>query len=234
METIKNIIRAPLRAIGYDIVRTSKPNYTWLQELGICTLLDVGANVGQYAMETRAIFPHAQIYSFEPLKNCFQQLNTNMKGDMRFKAFNCALGEKSGEMQIHCNEHTPASSLLELTGVHRKHYPYAVATKPETIRSERLDDVAKHLNLEMPLMIKIDVQGFEDKVIAGGSETIRKAKILIIETTFKKLYEGQPLFDTIYEMLRELGFNYFGSDHQVRSSVDQRVLQENSVFIREC
>ena len=232
MGIIKSFIRAPFIVIGYDIVRRRKRDYIWLQELEIRTLLDIGANVGQYASEMRKIFPKAQIYSFEPLKDCFKQLNENMKNDARFQALNCALSDEPGETQINRNEHSPASSLLKLGDLHRKHYTYAVATRSETIRVECLDKMAGQLKIETPLMIKMDVQGFEDKVIAGGVKTIRKAKILIVETSFEELYEGQPLFDDIYEKLKELGFIYYSNNHQVLSDTDRRVLQENSVFIK--
>jgi FkbM family methyltransferase len=229
---IKRLIRAPFRLIGYDIVRCCKPDYVWLQELGIRTLIDIGANVGQYATYAREIFPEAQIYSFEPLKDCFEQLKKKMNGDFKFQAFNFALGDEHGEAQINHNEHSAASSLLKMVDLHHKHYIYAINTKSETIRIERLDDVTRSMKIKTPLMIKIDVQGFEDKVISGGVETIRKAKILIVETSFEVLYEGQSLFGDIYEKLKKLGFIYYSNDHQVRSDKDRRVLQENSVFIK--
>jgi FkbM family methyltransferase len=232
MGIIKDIIRKPLRMLGYDIVRMSRPDYAWLQEFGICTVIDIGANIGQYASYIRQIFPDVQIYSFEPLKDCFEQLEKNMNNDPRFKAFNCAIGDKSGQAQMHRNEHTPASSLLNLGEVHCRHYAYAKATKPETVHVERLDDIAARIEIKKPLMIKIDVQGFEDNVIAGGTETIRESKILIVETSFDELYQGQCLFDDIYERLKKLGFLYHSNNHQVRSAADRSVLQENSVFIR--
>ncbi len=232
MGIIKHIIKLPFRAMGYNIVRQPRSHYTWLRELGVRTVLDIGANVGHYAVAMRKILPKAQIYSFEPLGDCFKELNENMKRDLYFKAFRCALGDKPSQALINRNVHTPASSLLEMSDLHRRHFSYAVVSEGETIRIERLDDIAAGLDLEAPVMIKIDVQGFEDKVIAGGIETIRRTKILIVETSFEVLYEGQPLFDTIFEMLKELDFTYRGSDHQVRSATDRRVLQQNSVFIR--
>lgn len=232
MRIFKNIIRLPFRAIGYDIIRRNKPNYTWLKEIGIRTLLDIGANVGQYAMEMSRVLPDPYIYSFEPLECCFRKLNENMKHAQRFQAFHFALGDSSGEAKINRSEHTPASSILKAGDILHNHFSHAAVSVTETIRIERLDDIATLLDLKTPIMIKIDVQGFEEKVIAGGVETIQRSKILIVETSFEELYKGQPLFGTIYDILRELGFNYRGCDHQVRSDKDRRVLQENSIFIK--
>jgi len=229
---LKRIIKVPFRMMGYDIIRRRKSNDIIFQELGIRTLLDIGANVGQYATEARNIFKDAYIYSFEPLKDCYEELRMNMNGDIKFQAINVALGDKTGEARINHNQHSPASSLLQLCDLHCQHFAFAVDTKPETVRIERLDDLAKALKLEVPLMIKIDVQGFEDKVISGGQETIKKAKVLVIETSFEKLYDGQVLFDDIYQKVKELGFVYRSNNHHVRSAKDGRVLQENSIFMK--
>ena len=43
---------------------------------------------------------------------------------------------------------------------------------------------------------------------------------------------GTPLFDDIYEKLKELGFLYYGNSHQVHIDTDCRRLQENSIFIK--
>jgi len=232
MKRLKSIARVPFRLFGYDIQRLPVPDYTWLQELGIRTIFDIGANVGQYATYLRRVFPEARVYSFEPVSTAFLELTENMKTDQRFMAFNFALGDKAGEEWINRNEHTPASSFLPLGQLHRRHFVYAMNTHTERVRVERLDTVARTISIEDPVMLKIDVQGFEAKVISGGEEIIRRSRIVVVETSFESLYEGQPLFDDIYEMMKHLGFIYRGSEHQVRSDTDRRVLQENSVFLR--
>jgi hypothetical protein len=88
------------------------------------------------------------------------------------------------------------------------------------------------LKLIDPILIKIDVQGFEDKVIAGGADTIKKAKVIIIEVTFKELYTDQPLFHDIYEMLSKLGFTYHGNFDQLPSPVTGEILQADAIFIK--
>ena len=78
---------------------------------------------------------------------------------------------------------------------------------------KRLDDfiIENNIWLEKEILVKIDVQGVEDKVIRGGIETLKKAKIVITEVEFVELYEGQVLFDGIYEQLNKLGFKFKGT-----------------------
>ena len=90
----------------------------------------------------------------------------------------------------------------------------------------------KDLVIEGDLLIKMDVQGFEDKVIGGGIDTIKRASILIVETSFQTLYADQPLFEDIYDLLKE-DFRYMGAINQNRSQIDGNMLYEDSIFIRK-
>ena len=63
----------------------------WLREFRFATVLDIGANTGQFAIAARAIFPAARIVSFEPLADCCEKLKRVMHGDSNFAAFNVAL-----------------------------------------------------------------------------------------------------------------------------------------------
>jgi len=77
----------------------------------------------------------------------------------------------------------------------------------------RLDDVAPALAppIEDDLLVKIDVQGFEDRVIRGGRTTIARARACIVEVQLVKLYEGQPSFRDIFLEMDSLRFDYVGN-----------------------
>lgn len=149
-----------------------------------------------------------------------------------FEAFNLAIGDTNGELKFHRNEFSPSSSALSMADLHRQNYPFTAKEYSIKVRSMKLDDISRDLRLKDNLLIKIDVQGFEDKVICGGRDTIRRAKILIMETSFKHLYVGQPLFEDIHDSLKE-EFRYMGSLHQDHSPIDGSVLQEDSIFVKK-
>lgn len=77
------------------------------------------------------------------------------------------------------------------------------------------------------------VTGFADKVIMGGQELISKASVLILETSFQPLYQGQPFFDDIYKLLRARGFVYEGCENIGRDPENGRILFCDSVFCKE-
>lgn len=225
------LIKKFLRQLGFDVVRHRSYYDFVLRKRGIKTVIDIGANIGLFSKEMRGMFPAATIYAFEPLADCFAKLQKNMAGDQRFVARQLALGETSGSAIIQHSSFAPSSSLLPMSELHKKIYPKSSKHTEETIVMARLDDALKDQVLESPVFIKMDVQGFEDKVIAGGHETIAKADIVQIETSFVALYEGQPLFGDILDQMRALGFAYQG---EAARHYDQhgKLIYQDSIFER--
>lgn len=207
-------------------------NHKWLQMKGLKTIVDIGANEGQFAERMRILFPEIMIYSFEPIPTVFAKLEDNFKNDLHFKCFNVGLGDKDDRMTFHLNDYTPSSSLLKMNHVHKDNFPQTESESEIPVLIKRLDDVLSYQNLEKPYMVKIDVQGFEDKVINGGLKLLENADLIIIETTFVELYEEQPLFDVIYDKLRNLGFKYVGNEEQLVSPMNGEVLQADSIFVK--
>jgi FkbM family methyltransferase len=242
----KMIAKKPLNVLGFDIVRLpstkadvrvfepSEANkFIWLSALNINTVIDIGAHTGEFATKIHGILPNASILSFEPLEEPFKQLQANMSAVPKFKAFRCALGDTNKAEVINRNEFEPSSSLLPMTNLHKKAFPFTVEETPETVEVRRLDDVVRNLSIEDNILTKIDVQGYEDRLISGGENLISRAKVLIVEVSFQTLYHGQPLFDEIYQILKHKGFSYVGSLDQLRSPLDGSVLQADAIFLRQ-
>jgi FkbM family methyltransferase len=237
---IKRVAKKILESTGFELRRINRKfakkedSFKWIRDLNIRTVLDVGANTGQFAGDIHAILPEAAIYSFEPLRDCYDVLLENMRHLPKFRAFDFALGSEASEIDMHRSEFTPSSSILRMSDLHKRAFPFTSKESLERIVVKRLDDVAGELDLTENILIKIDVQGFEDRVIAGGLKTIQMAKLLIVETSFESLYDGQPLFDTIYEMTKRIGFAYHGSFGfgQLSNPIDGNNLQSDGVFMK--
>lgn len=232
---LKNPLRKVIQSAGIDIHRyhPEADRLAWLSNLGIQTVFDIGANVGQFAAEIRDALPQAQIYSFEPLKECFEKLNTAFKADTHFQSFNCALGEAESVMTMNKSAYTPSSSLRPMADSHKELFPHTKENKPEMIKVRRLDDVFAELNPSREILIKVDTQGYEDKVIAGGLHAFSQARAVLIEASFVELYEGQPLFDDIYQKMRNFGLVYRGALHQKIDKQTGEVIFEDAIFVRD-
>jgi FkbM family methyltransferase len=224
---IKNL----LRRFGYD-VRYYHPFWeTVVVPLDITTVLDIGANNGEFSKETLTHLPEAQVYAFEPLGDCFQTLQKTFAKESRVHGYNVALSDTAGTSVIHRSSFHPSSSMRTMAALHKTLYPKTAGESEETVTMARLDDVAQDIPFNGNVMIKIDVQGFEDKVITGGTETFKRAKLVLIETSFVELYEGQPLFGDIHDQLRALGFSYRGAASEHRNPNTGELLYQDSIFV---
>lgn len=204
----------------------------WLRELGIRTVLDVGANTGQFALAAHLVFPHATIHAFEPLADCFEVLTARASRFGRIHPLALALGEEQSKVRLMRNDYTPSSSMLPLGEWHASAFPYARSVRPVTVEMDRLDSIADRLALTDPVLVKIDVQGYEDRVLRGGHDTVSRAKVVLIETSFVALYEGQLLHAEISELMKSWGFAYAGALDQLQDPRTGRVLSVDSIFLR--
>ena len=219
---MKQFIKRILNRAGFDVVRISrKPEHTLvgLRSFPFRTIIDVGANTGQFARKIMSIFPQAQIYSFEPLPEPFRILQgwAVQQLDERVVAFNVALGDDEGmfEMFKHL-DHSPSSSFLRSTGVCEGYYPFIKQQASVSVDMRTLDGflVDKSISLLPPILIKLDVQGFEDRVIKGGRRTFERSDACIVEIGLDPLYEGQAYFTDVTTLLKELGYKYAGNLQQ--------------------
>jgi len=204
----------------------------WLQRYQFRTVVDVGANVGQFALLARKAFPGAALHCFEPLPDCFAELGRRLGETKGVTLHNFALAEHDGVQPMTRNPYSPSSSLLEMTPSHVTAFPFTAGGDPVKVSVSTLDGALDGYAVDEPILVKIDVQGAEDRVIAGGQSVLARATVAIVETSFEVLYRGQALFGEIHASMRRLGFTYHGNLDQLTSPDDGRVLQGDAVFVR--
>jgi FkbM family methyltransferase len=238
MSLLKQLTKKVFNLMGVDIIRLPKsPRYSLLglRHLPIRSIIDVGANTGQFAREIITVFPQAHIYCFEPLTEPYEELRKwAEKQDGRVTVFNVALGDKVGnvEMLKHL-DHSPSSSFLKTTDLSHLLYPHTQRQSPVLTQMTTLDEWIKTLpnSLTPEILIKLDVQGYEDRVIRGGRETFKITKACILEVNLDNLYEGQAEFKEIIELLYALGFKYAGNLDQIYAD-DGHVIFIDAVFVK--
>ena len=208
----------------------------WVQALGIAGVIDVGANVGQFASIARAAFPRARILSLEPLPDCLAQLRKRFRRDSRFQALQLAAGAQEEEREIHRSGYSPSSSLLPMADRHREAFPSTASTTPLRVRVRRLDDALEDGQdgplLEGPLLLKLDVQGFELEALRGGPRTLERCSLVLLEASLHRLYVGEALFADVQAHLTERGFSLAGLAGGLRDPRDGRPLQVDALFER--
>jgi FkbM family methyltransferase len=194
------------------------------------TLIDVGAARGSFSLAARLALPDLRAYAFEPLPDEFAVLRT-IPG---IHAFRFALGDETGPSTIHVSGNPGSSSLRPMLPEHEARFPGTATVRTETIEVRTLDDVIATgpIDLVPPVLMKLDVQGFEDRVLAGGRETLARVDALIVEMSVVELYEGQLLEDDLNRLIEDAGFTRTGDFDEIRSPVSGEVVQRDGLFRR--
>lgn len=240
MKHVTKIINYFLSLFGIHLTRNitlkyriERGDYKWLQERNIATVLDVGANIGQFAEMIHQILPIATIHSFEPLPEQFIGLQGLTKKIQLLRCYQFAVGSVNTEMEINANEFSASSSLLPMTELHTSSFPYTKNSAALKVQVRTLDSVMLEIKPRKNILLKIDVQGFEMEVLKGAVRLLEDIDILIVETSFRELYQGQPLFDDIYKLLIEKKFMYHGNFDQIINTNNGEVLQADAIFLRQ-
>jgi len=238
ISTINKSIRKFLNLFGYEIVKLkySSPDISignWIKKLDIQTIIDIGSNQGQFIEAISSILPNKKIIAFEPIKSVFDQLILNTKKNPRVTAYNLGLSDENSIAEINISKNLVSSSIMNMEAIGKKSYPQSEYISKETIQLKKLDDVISINDISRNLLVKIDVQGYENKVIAGGSVIINAADVIIIEFSYEPIYEGQWLFDETYDYFTKNGFRFVGLLDQVANQELEVPLYGDAIFVKE-
>lgn len=238
-QVMREFIRRSLRRFGYDLHRflpTSSPDaqlQAVLQTLAIDLVLDIGANTGQYGRLLRELGYNGRIVSFEPLADAHAALVATAAGDPLWTAApRTAIGNSDGEIAINIASNSASSSLLPMHDSHREAAPHSAYVGTATVPITRLDSAAAGLGLTSRLLIKIDTQGYERHVLAGGPATIAAATAVQVELSLVALYEGQPAFDAMLALMADEGLVLWSLWPGFAHPVTGRILQAEGIFVR--
>lgn len=203
----------------------------FLSHRNIRTVIDVGANTGQFATLIHRQCPEARVISFEPLESCQPELESVLCSVPGSRLVRAAVGDVPGTAKMNSSEFSPCSSLLAGTQLLGEDYADAAQVKTIEVPVVRIDDALKDEILVGDILVKFDVQGFEIPAMRGAEQLLEKASIVVCEVCFfRKLYEGQPLFDEIHKELSSRGFTYMGNAEQSVRKTDGRVVEADAVF----
>jgi FkbM family methyltransferase len=169
-------------------------------------IIDVGANVGDYASRVKALCPDAAIYAFEPHPKTFLRLQSeaSVKG---YAAINAGFSDKQGRVQLYDytgdREGSSHASLYgevieELHGAESQSCAIDVTTLDNFVEEHRI----RKINL-----LKIDTEGSELRVIEGAKKTISAGLIEVIHFEFNEMnVVSRSFFRDFYKALPEYSF----------------------------
>jgi FkbM family methyltransferase len=239
MPTLKNKLKFFLRNFGIDIGKYNlsecddfRLNH-FLKINDIDCVLDVGANIGQYAYNLRRIGYKKNIISFEPMLSAYKILQNKSAKDKLWTSYNFGIGEKDKEVDINISENSYSSSILDIMPLHTETEPESKYFSSETIAIKKLENVTEINNEKLnKIFLKIDTQGYEAQVLQGIGKLLDKIEGIQIELSLYPLYKDQCLFFELHEKIKELGFELWDIQRGFSNTKSGKIYQLDGIFFK--
>ncbi len=170
------------------------------------TIIDIGANRGQFSLAASSINKEATIYAFEPLKKpaeVFKKIFCNYEN---INLYNTAIGSSNKTSIIHISNKDDSSSLLEISEVQLKYHPNTNEVGTQKVNVSKLNTYIQAPDISSPALLKIDVQGFELEALMGAEDLLDKFEYIYCECSYLALYKDQPLVNDIIIFLSKNDF----------------------------
>jgi FkbM family methyltransferase len=233
LSLVKSLVTQLPRFFGLELVSCPTAEVALLCNCGITKILDIGANVGWYAQRIRRLGYTGQIMSFEPISSVFEQLKTAAQRDSRWHTLNYGLGDYDGKAVINVSENSAFSSLLDRTGLLNQEYFNSDYINQEEITVTRLDSVFdKFQSIEDKILLKIDVQGYEQQLLMGAEKSLPHIQGIQLELSFSEHYKGEKLFMDMVTFLSDKGFTLVGLNPLSQGLASGKFLQADGFFWR--
>ena len=168
------------------------------------SVIDVGANVGQFANKIRSTGYSGPIVSFEPIPEVFKTLTSRMGSDANWRGENMALGAHVGEIVIHVSASSEYSSIKSLNKSGEQFGHGAKTAEDIRVKIDLLDNQFSDFGRKS--LLKIDTQGFEKEVLLGAQNTLRNVEILLLELPCINIYDNVWSMSEALSHIESLGF----------------------------
>jgi FkbM family methyltransferase len=215
---MKRFVKKLFRTLGLDIGRHKSrltiEGFTQVlfDAYDINVVVDVGANVGQYAKTIRTMGYKGRIVSFEPIPASYSELSKNLSRDHNWFGHEKALGrETSKANMIYESDQTDMASFYNAsTAVPDMFLRWQQADKKQvTVQMDTLDNVFADCIadiVEPHVFLKCDTQGHDLEVLKGGVQSLGYVQVIQIEVPIVHLYKGTSSFGETIDALMEMQF----------------------------
>lgn len=222
---VVNGVKGLLRRAGFELRRVQVGGYdpfadcaTYLGAARVRTVFDVGANLGQTARQLAPKFPQADIFAFEPTSAVLSELRANVRPYAKVEVLDVALGEADTEAWLSLMTASTGNSLLEKSPEAQRGGDWLEPIGRERVTVMRLDTFCAARRIETIDILKIDTQGFDDRVLRGAGDLLdpKTIKAILVEVNFERYYDRQTYFADIYALLSAKGYRLVDFYHKAR------------------
>lgn len=208
-----------------------------LQTHQIETVIDVGANIGQFGLSLRKVGFKGKILSFEPMRQARDKLEVVAAAHPPWKVFSNAIGSCYEKKNLTIFKDDSFSSLHAVTKSGRNIFgSYVQNEGEELVQVETLDritDITLKGEIHGPLMLKTDTQGHDLEVLKGGLQLLMKTSVIMSEAAIKVIYEGAPAFEEVLSFLRKNNFEASGFYPFSNRPENLEMVEFDAFFVRK-
>lgn len=231
----RGFVRRNLNRVGVEISRDPLIGRVarLCELLGVTTVVDVGANEGQFGRDIRAMRFRGRLVSVEPLAAPFARLADTAETDASWTVVRAAVSDAPGTLTVHIAGNSVSSSVLPMLDTHTNAEPRSSYVGEEVVPATTVDRlIAEHAIDPATSYLKVDVQGFESAVLDGAAETITRFAAVQLELSMVPLYEGQALFREVTDRMTAHGFDLWILMPEFSDRATGRTLQCDGVYVR--
>lgn len=241
VKKIRKLLRSALNSRGFEVVQlgfeTSYPHTLkkLLEVAKIDTVVDVGANTGQFAELLRENGYNNTIISFEPLAGPWKIIKEKSQNDSKWVVpERTAIGDFVGSIEINVSGNSMSSSVLDMETAHSNAAPESAYIGKEETQITTIDEFYRTNSplFNSGVFLKIDTQGYEMHVLKGAVKTLEKVALVETEISFTKLYEGQVLYKEVVDFMEIHGFQLWALFPIFSDKSSGRLLQADALFLK--
>ena len=163
----------------------------WINKNKPNIFIDIGANFGVYSLRISKLFKMLKVVAFEPVLTTFNKLKMNIKInslEKRIKTYNVGLSNTNGRKKMIALKRR---NYIQ-SGGFSFNIPKRKLTNEEITQYHRTIKGDKVLKFKKKkIVVKIDVEGYESKVLLGIKNLLNNNKILlqieIFDDNFKQI-----------------------------------------------
>nr|WP_235568520.1 FkbM family methyltransferase [Mycobacterium sp. Root135] len=202
-----------------------------LNSIDCRTVVDVGANRGQFALAARRRWPTATVISFEPLEGPAAKFRRVFANDRLVTLHVAAIGPTAESATMHLSKRDDSSSLLAITALQDEVFPGTKEVGTTRVRVAPLTDFLSKDAIVGPALLKIDVQGYELNVLRGCEPLLPTFFAIYCECSFLELYAGQDPAAAVVDWLARRNYVLTGV-YNASYDVNGRAVQADFLFER--
>jgi hypothetical protein len=188
------------------------------------TILDIGANNGQFYNESKNIFPDSYFLLIEGNEYCEPSLKT-LGVDYKISLLSDSI--KEVDFYLRKQEYTCTGNSIyrEKTSFYNDN--------EIVIEKKKTDTLSNVLGQQYFDLIKIDVQGSEIDIIIGGLDIINNCKGLLMEVSLEEYNEGSPTIEFVDNFMKNLNFEKVEIINNLNHPIKHTLIQQDVLYINK-